>query len=104
MLVLHLPMLPAVIFLGIGAGGLFPLALMLPIVETDTPEEAGAWSAMSQCGGYIIGAMGPLLIGVIYDSSGSYMAALLAMLVIIVAMIGVQLLITSRKTEGHTST
>ncbi|WP_240417283.1 CynX/NimT family MFS transporter [Paenibacillus periandrae] len=103
MLLLHLPMLPAVIFLGIGAGGLFPLALMLPIVETDTPEEAGAWSAMSQCGGYIIGAMGPLLIGVIYDSSGSYMAALLAMLVIIVAMIGVQLLITSRKTVGHTS-
>lgn len=104
MLLLHLPMLPAVIFLGIGAGGLFPLALMLPIVETDTPEEAGAWSAMSQCGGYIIGAMGPLLIGVIYDSSGSFIAALLAMLVIIVAMIGVQLLITSRKTEGHTST
>ncbi|MCU6794291.1 MFS transporter [Paenibacillus sp. WQ 127069] len=103
MLLLHLPMLPAVIFLGIGAGGLFPLALMLPIVETDTPEEAGAWSAMSQCGGYLIGAMGPLLIGVIYDSSGSYMAALLAMLVIIVAMIGVQLLITSRKTVGHTS-
>ncbi|PUA37056.1 MFS transporter [Paenibacillus elgii] len=103
MLLLHLPMLPAVICLGIGAGGLFPLALMLPIVETDTSEEAGAWSAMTQCGGYIIGAMGPLLIGAIYDYSGSFIAALLSMLVITVAMIGVQLLITGRKTEGQAS-
>ncbi|SFE33915.1 MFS transporter, CP family, cyanate transporter [Paenibacillus algorifonticola] len=103
MLLFHLPMLPAVILLGIGAGGLFPLALMLPIVETDTPEEAGAWSAMSQCGGYIIGAMGPLLIGAIYDSSGSFMAALVAMLAVIVVMMGVQLLVTGRKTVDQTS-
>ncbi len=99
MLLLHMPMLPAVICLGIGAGGLFPLALMLPIVETSTSEEAGTWSAMSQCGGYVIGAMGPLLIGVIYDSSGSFLPALLAMLVLVVVMIGVQLLITSTKKE-----
>ncbi|WP_341278340.1 MFS transporter [Paenibacillus sp. FSL H8-0537] len=103
MLLFQLPMLPAVILLGIGAGGLFPLALMLPIVETDTPEEAGAWSAMSQCGGYIIGAMGPLLIGAIYDSSGSFMAALVAMLAVIVVMIGVQVVITGRKSEGEVS-
>lgn len=103
MLLFQLPMLPAVILLGIGAGGLFPLALMLPIVETDTPEEAGAWSAMSQCGGYIIGAMGPLLIGAIYDSSGSFMAALVAMLAVIVVMIGVQLVITGGKSEGEVS-
>lgn len=99
MLLLQMPMLPAVICLGIGAGGLFPLALMLPIVETSTSEEAGTWSAMSQCGGYIIGAMGPLLIGVIYDSSGSFFTALLAMLVLAVVMIVVQLLITSPKAE-----
>ncbi|GGG53135.1 MFS transporter [Paenibacillus radicis (ex Gao et al. 2016)] len=99
MLLLKLPMLPAVIALGIGAGGLFPLALMLPIVETNTSEEAGTWSALSQFGGYIIGSMGPLMIGVIYDHSGSFVAALIAMLVIVVVMIGVQMLITGRKTE-----
>ncbi|MFF2090730.1 CynX/NimT family MFS transporter [Paenibacillus sp. NPDC058174] len=99
MLLLKLPMLPAVIALGIGAGGLFPLALMLPIVETNSSEEAGTWSALSQFGGYIIGSMGPLMIGVIYDHSGSFVAALIAMLVIVIAMIGVQLLITARKTE-----
>lgn len=102
MLLLHWPMLPAVICLGIGAGGLFPLALMLPIVETDTSEEAGSWSAMSQCGGYIIGAMGPLLVGTIYDQAGSFQAALLSMLVIVVVMIVVQSFMTDRKFEVHT--
>lgn len=103
MLLLHLPMLPAVICLGIGAGGLFPLALMLPIVETNSSEEAGSWSAMSQCGGYIIGAMGPMLVGVIYDHAGSFKAALLAMLVIVLVMIGVQTFITDRKPEAQAS-
>ncbi|TVY03056.1 CynX/NimT family MFS transporter [Cohnella terricola] len=103
LILFHLPMLAAVICLGIGAGGLFPLALMLPIVETNTSEEAGAWSAMSQCGGYIIGALGPLLVGAIYDGTGSFSAALLVMLAIIVTMIGVQLLITGRKAEAHAS-
>ncbi|GIP16225.1 MFS transporter [Paenibacillus montaniterrae] len=103
MLLLHLPMLPAVICLGIGAGGLFPLALMLPIVETNSSEEAGSWSAMSQCGGYIIGAMGPMLVGVIYDHAGSFKAALLAMLVIVLVMIGVQTFITDRKPEAQVS-
>jgi len=97
MLMLQFPMMPAVICLGIGAGGLFPLALMLPIVETHSPQEAGTWSAMSQCGGYIIGAMGPLMIGVIYDTSGSFAMALLAMFFIIIAMIGVQWLLTKNK-------
>lgn len=99
MLLFHLPLLPAVILMGIGAGGLFPMALMLPIIETDTPEEAGSWSAMSQCGGYIIGAAGPLLIGVIYDATGSFLSALISMLVIVAAMIVVQLLITAGKEQ-----
>ncbi len=86
-----MPILPAVIFLGIGAGGLFPLALMLPIIETRTPEEAGTWSAMSQMGGYIMGGFGPFLIGLIFDISGHFQAAIVAMLAIVMLMIGVQL-------------
>ncbi|MDH6596520.1 CynX/NimT family MFS transporter [Bacillus aerius] len=90
-LLLPMPILPAVIFLGIGAGGLFPLALMLPIIETRTPEEAGTWSAMSQMGGYIMGGFGPFLIGLIFDISGHFQAAIFAMLAIVMLMIGVQL-------------
>lgn len=90
-LLFPMPILPAVIFLGIGAGGLFPLALMLPIIETRTPEEAGTWSAMSQMGGYIMGGFGPFLIGLIFDISGHFQAAIVAMLAIVMLMIGVQL-------------
>jgi len=102
LLLLPFPLLPAVLFLGIGAGGLFPLALMLPITETRTAEEAGTWSAMSQMGGYIMGAFGPLFIGWIYDLSGNFNASIIAMLMIVMLMIGIQMSMTLGKaTEGH---
>lgn len=103
LLLLPVPMLPAVLFLGVGAGGLFPLALMLPIMETHTAEEAGTWSAMSQMGGYIMGAFGPLVIGWIFDLSGHFNASIIAMLVIVLLMIGLQLSMTIGKkaTQGH---
>ncbi|SDX18756.1 MFS transporter, CP family, cyanate transporter [Marininema mesophilum] len=55
------------ILLGIGLGGLFPLALMLPLNAVKTSADAGAWSAMMQSGGYIIGGIIPILAGVIRD-------------------------------------
>ncbi|WP_308424246.1 MFS transporter [Paenibacillus albidus] len=79
------------LLLGIGAGGLFPLALLLPLLETKQPEEVSSWSAMNQGGGYILGALGPLAIGQIYDGSGSFQPALILMSVAIVLMIVVQL-------------
>lgn len=83
----------SVILLGIGAGGLFPLALILPITETQRSEEVSSWSAMNQGGGYILGAMGPLLMGQIYDWSGKFQSALIGLMVVIVMMIIVQLMI-----------
>ncbi|MDM5319544.1 MFS transporter [Bacillus altitudinis] len=102
-LLLPMPILPAVIFLGIGAGGLFPLALMLPIIETRTPEEAGTWSAMSQMGGYIMGGFGPFFIGLVFDLSGHFQASIIAMLVIVLLMIGVQLSMKLGRKEEETS-
>lgn len=102
-LLLPMPILPAVIFLGIGAGGLFPLALMLPIIETRTPEEAGTWSAMSQMGGYIMGGFGPFFIGLIFDLSGHFYASIVAMVVIVMLMIGVQLSMKLGKKEEEVS-
>ncbi|MCK6161966.1 MFS transporter [Bacillus sp. NMCC4] len=102
-LLLPMPILPAVIFLGIGAGGLFPLALMLPIIETRTPEEAGTWSAMSQMGGYIMGGFGPFFIGLVFDLSGHFQASIVAMLVIVSLMIGVQLSMKLGRKEEEVS-
>ncbi|KIL43600.1 MFS transporter [Jeotgalibacillus alimentarius] len=88
----------AMLLIGLGAGGLFPLALMLPIIETNTYQEASAWAAMSQGGGYVISALGPLGVGAVYDFTGSYTVALYGMAAIIVTMgvIQIVLWITAR--------
>jgi len=87
----------AAILLGIGSGGLFPLALMLPIDETSNAQEASSWSAMTQSVGYAIGALGPILVGWIQDMTHSMVFAFVGLAVICTAMIFLQLFIGSRK-------
>ncbi|MBM7839715.1 CP family cyanate transporter-like MFS transporter [Alkalihalobacillus xiaoxiensis] len=82
--------LPAMILLGVGAGGLFPLALMLPILETETADEASALSAMNQGGGYVFAALGPFLVGILYDTFNSFKPALIVLAFLVVCMIAVQ--------------
>lgn len=77
----------ATAFLGIGAGGLFPLALLLPIEEAQSVEEATSWSAQTQFGGFILGAMGPLAFGFTLDAFNRFTPALLVLLTIILLMI-----------------
>lgn len=80
----------AIAILGIGAGGLFPLALMLPIQEANNAGEANAWSAMTQSGGYTLGAIGPLIVGLLFDYSGNFVTAQWGLGVMIVLMVIVQ--------------
>jgi CP family cyanate transporter-like MFS transporter len=98
-LMLNLSVSPwlAAIPLGIGAGGLFPIALMLPIDETRSTQEASAWSAMTQSGGYMLGALGPLLIGWIHDATDSFVQAFYVLAIIIVLQIIAQLVIGNPK-------
>ncbi|MDK8193512.1 MFS transporter [Paenibacillus sp. UMB7766-LJ446] len=100
-LMLNLSVSPwlAAIPLGIGAGGLFPIALMLPIDETNNAQEASAWSAMTQSGGYILGALGPLGIGWLQDATGSFIQAFYGLAIIIVLQILVQLAIGNKKSS-----
>ncbi|MFS0576408.1 MFS transporter [Sporosarcina sp. 179-K 3D1 HS] len=53
--------------MGFPLGGLFPIALLLPLDETETGEETNSWTAMMQTGGFIIGGLLPLLIAMVYD-------------------------------------
>lgn len=87
----------AAIPLGIGTGGLFPIALMLPIDETRNAGEANAWSAMVQSGGYILGAAGPFLLGRIHDISGSFPQAFYVLAIIVMVQIFVQFMIGNKK-------
>lgn len=76
----------AAIFLGIGAGGLFPLALLIPIADSKNTEEATSWSAQMQSGGFMLGSIGPLVFGLTLDMFGSFTPALVVVLVTILVM------------------
>ncbi|WP_049627943.1 MFS transporter [Bacillus sp. JFL15] len=70
------------ICLGIGGGGLVSLTLLLPIDKTASSIEASTWSAMTQAIGYMIGAVGPFIIGFLHDYLGSFVPALYLLIIL----------------------
>lgn len=89
-------MWPASILLGLTLGGLFPLALLLPLDETTDAKEANAWTAMVQTGGFIMGGLVPLMIGVLYDRSRTHQITYYVMLALIVGMFVVTFLLNKK--------
>jgi CP family cyanate transporter-like MFS transporter len=64
-----------------GLGGLFfPLCLVLINLRTRTHEGAVALSSFVQSFGYALGALGPLLLGVLHQASGGWTIPLLFLL------------------------
>lgn len=87
LLMLHVSPWVATIFLAIGAGGLFPLALLLPIEEASNTEEAISWSAKMLFGGYLLGSLGPVCMGFTVDLFDSFAPALFVLVIIIGIML-----------------
>ncbi|WP_394121676.1 CynX/NimT family MFS transporter [Planococcus donghaensis] len=82
--------------IGVALGGLFPIALLMPLDETTSADEANSWTAMTQSGGYIISAFMPLTIGIIYDATGNHDITLLLFLAFIVLMVVFALLLNRK--------
>lgn len=80
LLELHVSPWLACALIGIGAGGLFSLNLLLPIDATDHTHESAAWSAKAQLIGYVVGALGPIMLGWICDTTNSFASAVIAMI------------------------
>ncbi|WP_244618712.1 MFS transporter [Rhizobium sp. 18065] len=55
-----------------GVGGSFTLAMILPLDNASDSQEANSWTAFVMGIGYSAGALGPLLLGVMRDRSGSF--------------------------------
>ncbi|MET3657068.1 MFS transporter [Sporosarcina psychrophila] len=91
----------ATVFLGIGAGGLFPLALLLPIQEAKNIEETVSWSAMMQFGGYLLGALGPAFIGLTIDVFDNFVPALGGLSIILCVMLFTILKIGNNEQSIH---
>ncbi len=68
-----------VVFAGLGPL-LFPLSLVLINVRTRTHEGAVALSGFVQGAGYTLGALGPLVVGVLHQVTGQWTIALVVLL------------------------
>jgi MFS transporter, CP family, cyanate transporter len=76
-----------VIMLGIGTGGLFPLALTLPVDNSADEEEAGRLTAMTFFVGYLLAALGPFAMGGLRDVTGSYLVPFTSLAALSVVML-----------------
>ncbi|MDI6531376.1 MULTISPECIES: MFS transporter [Bacillus] len=94
------PWIPSIL-LGIGLGGVFPLALMLPLYETKTSEDASAWTAMMQSGGYIMGGFIPVLAGIARDYFNSYTQVFIIMALLSFLLFLLTLVMNKRKRNAE---
>ncbi|MED1041703.1 MFS transporter [Bacillus mycoides] len=94
------PWIPSIL-LGIGLGGVFPLALMLPLYETKTSEDASAWTAMMQSGGYIMGGFIPVLAGIARDYFDGYTQVFIIMALLSFLLFLLTLVMNKRKRNAE---
>jgi CP family cyanate transporter-like MFS transporter len=71
--------------LGFGSGASMMLGLTFIGLRTKNSSDAAALSGMAQCVGYLMAAMGPLLLGKVHDWSGGWTVPLLMTTAISVA-------------------
>jgi CP family cyanate transporter-like MFS transporter len=55
-----------------GIGGSFALGMTLPLDHASTPDEANSWTSFILFIGYVLGALGPLALGLLRDLTGSF--------------------------------
>ncbi len=57
---------------GIGQGGLIAVALTVIVLRSPDPHVAAHLSGMAQCVGYLLAAVGPLVVGMIHGWTGGF--------------------------------
>ena len=80
------------VMVGIGAS-IFPLVLTLIALRARTSEGTAALSGFTQSVGYLIAAVGPLGIGVLYDATGGWTVPLSVMCVLVLGQVAAGLLV-----------
>ncbi|WP_369213406.1 CynX/NimT family MFS transporter [Streptomyces flavofungini] len=74
--------------LGLGGGACLVLALTFQSSRAGSSGEAAALAGMAQSVGYLIAAAGPLLLGILHDSTGGWTLPLTILVVLGLAMAG----------------
>jgi MFS transporter, CP family, cyanate transporter len=75
-----------VVLAGWGSGG-FPLALALIGLRSRTPAGAGALSGFTQGLGYLFAGLGPIAVGVLRETTGSWTAPFAVLIGVLVVML-----------------
>ncbi|EKN71617.1 ABC transporter permease [Neobacillus bataviensis LMG 21833] len=75
-------LIASITLIGIGLGGLFPLALSYIGLRARNANQAVELSGMAQSTGYILAAIGPLFIGYLYDKTHIWTVPLTTLIVI----------------------
>ncbi|WP_028547768.1 CynX/NimT family MFS transporter [Paenibacillus sp. UNC451MF] len=70
-----------IVLIGIGQGGSISLALAFFALRSSNPAQAAVLSGMAQSLGYLLAAIGPILIGWLHDLTGAWTAPLLVLIV-----------------------
>ncbi|KOS68465.1 transporter [Lysinibacillus contaminans] len=91
----------AVFIIGIVLSGLFPIGLLLPLDEATNNMEANSWSSMVLSGGFMISAILPLLIGVLYDKTANHNITYAIFIIFMIGIIGITLLLRKNKNVKH---
>ena len=72
--------------LGAALSGLFPIGLMLPLQEARNNHEANTWSSMVLSGGFMLSAILPLVIGMVYDATNNHYATKVIFVILFILM------------------
>jgi len=72
--------------LGLGGGACLVLALAFQSERSAGHGEAAALAGMAQSIGYLVAAAGPLLLGILHDTTGSWTLPLVVLIVLSLAM------------------
>ena len=80
-------MITSIILIGIGLGGTFPLGLAFLGLRSKNARQAAELSGMAQSIGYILAAVGPILIGSLYDFTHSWAIPLITLIIVSVIVI-----------------
>lgn len=86
--------------IGLGTGCSIALALSLFVLRAGDHRQSAELSGMAQSIGYLMAASGPLVIGALHDATGSWNAALVVVLALVVAQLVVSVLAARNRQIG----
>ena len=84
----HTWAIPAALLIGVGCC-VFPVVLTLIGLRAHTPDGTAALSGFTQSLGYLLAAVGPFAVGVVYDATGGWTAPLWMLMVLVLPLLAV---------------